>query len=818
MAAILLKPAASPAYLNALQDYLCQEYPGVVIMPARKGGKAPLMPHKNESYDVKSFRSEGINKCQHGAMLLLSRRIVVVDVDSLDLAAEFCRRFPEFTATVCTKTRNGKHFYFRDPPEWITDGSRQLGAQVPVDFKTGSLNPKKTANGVISIPPSPGKNYERILGIVEIQPMSPEFLHYILQTPTCKWHAGAAARASGSTPDDNQGQQQKMEAREPCDLQEVDELMAMLSADRAVDRTTWLHVGFCLNNLKDSLVASDELLKRWMSFSMLCPSKYDEAECRRQWQSMGQRPGGIGVGSLHYWARTDSPDRYQAWLITRHTPVIEECDLTHNAVAEVASRLLKGLFICASSESKLWYRFTGSLWAEDKSGVSVHHALASTVRQVFIQTIQKMRARMRESEDGTSTGGSKMLVLDSGIQRLTSITKKLQNDGFKTAVVKVMREYMYEPHFMDLLDSNYDLIGFENGVFCLASCTFRNSTPEDMVSLSVGYSYNSCPTDPDIQEIVDTYFAQLHPDPEQRDYVIRMFARQLLGDSGMNLVHVHAGVAGSGANGKTSFFQVLGHVLGQYVNKFGVELLTAKERPSPGKPMPEFANWKGRRIIYCTEPTCDERLNSGVLKDLSGSELISYRLLYSNDVQTFKPQFKIHLLTNDAPRLESGDQGISRRVRKIDYVSRFVPAADVDVSNHRYPMDETLLRRVEKEPAVKLAFMKTILAAFDRKFDFTMPPVVARCSRDYLSDNDNILQFVSDCFERAPAEEGEVFFVTLKDARALAAQEGIRMPLGTFKTRLAREFGTECLEQKKINGIRYSHVFLGWRVQRPDAF
>ena len=52
--------------------------------------------------------------------------------------------------------------------------------------------------------------------------------------------------------------------------------------------------------------------------------------------------------------------------------------------------------------------------------------------------------------------------------RISAVAYKLKNDGFKTAIVKVMREFMYDSEFMRKLDANPNLIGFETGVYDLA--------------------------------------------------------------------------------------------------------------------------------------------------------------------------------------------------------------------------------------------------------------------------------------------------------------------------------------------------------------
>lgn len=794
---LLASPDSSIEYLTALHTYLQQHHPGMLIMPTREGGKAPLLKHKNGMYTAEIFERKGKFKCDHGAMLILAHDIIVVDVDDVALARSYCNMFPEFNQTVTTMTRHGFHFYFKRTVDWINDGSRQMGDDVPVDFKTGSKDLAKTASGVISIPPSPGKRYVRPLGLTPILPMPDAFVEFIrplwkpeTRNPTAVKPKSAKKKSVVST----------------ASMTEVDELIGMLSPDRAGNYTDWIHIGLCLHNID----SSEQMLDRWKTFSARNKDKYDAIVCEQQWKRMSPHPSGYNVGSLHYWARTDSPDAYRAYNITRLSEPVKACNGSHNSVAEIASKVLKGLFMCASSDSKVWYLFDGCLWREDKSGIKIHTALATKVRDVFLQVAGALKQKL--SIDDLQSESSRAQDCDRSYNRILGIASKLQNDGFKTSVVKVMREVMYDSTFVERLDSNPDLVAFDNGVYVLSEGRFRPSTPEDMVSLSVGYDYDPGATDSTLAALVAQYWERLHPDPLQRLYMICTIARQLFGDTGGELLHVHAGTGGSGANGKTRFFQLLGHILGQYVCKFGVETLTAKERPPVGKPMPEFGMWRGRRIIYCTEPNVDDKLNSGILKDLSGGELISYRMLYGNDIITYRPQFKIHIMTNDAPRLDGSDQGVARRVRKVDYISRFVLPEEVDESQHRYPRDTELLTRAETDPRVKMAFMRVFLDAYKSDYGFTMPPAIIQSSSTYLNDNDAVRQFVELCIEKDPAG-----LFTLKEARERAQAEGVRLDLGVFKARLEDKLRTECLPQKKFKGVKFVNAFLGWRL-KPKVF
>lgn len=81
--------------------------------------------------------------------------------------------------------------------------------------------------------------------------------------------------------------------------------LGCLHPSRTEGREEWIRVGMALASV------SEDLYEAWEEWSK-SSAKFDERECRRQWESFKERPGGIGLGSLVRWAKDDSPSRYEA--------------------------------------------------------------------------------------------------------------------------------------------------------------------------------------------------------------------------------------------------------------------------------------------------------------------------------------------------------------------------------------------------------------------------------------------------------------------------------------------------------------------------
>lgn len=776
------------APLIQLQHYLHNQYPGCVLMPAREGGKIPMYKHKNGQYKVNDFLTKGYKECRNGCLIILTADIIVVDIDDVSTCETFEGATDEFSKTVCCNTSKGRHYYFTSTPKSkavnMQDGARKMkhlsGDPFPIDIKTLSSS---GTGGLISIPPSPNKHWLRKLGECEILPLPDRFVDFYTE------HTQQSSPSQFKAPNN--------QPNNPI-TNEIKELVDILSPSRADNYDEWIRVGWCLHNINPNN------LPLWIDFSKRS-FKYQQGECEKLWATMANH--GLGIGSLHMWAKEDNQYAYKAIINNSVHTDIETCNGSHNAVAHIAYLILKGKYVCATANGKLWYEFNDTLWQEDKEGIHIRHELSTSVRDQFILTINKISTSL--SIDDLQSNGSNNTVnsYKQKCENLLRIAFKLQDSGFKDSVVKEMREYFYDSLFMKKLDSNTNLLAFTNGVWELKEKRFRNATPDDYQSLNVGFTYS--PTrDLTVYQQIQAYWSKLHPNNQQREYVIKTLARQLQGDVGQNLFHVHAGFQGSAGNGKSTFFDILEMCLGNYVRKFGVELLTAKQRVETGKPMPEFQYWKGIRMLYCTEPKHDDVLNTGIMKDLTGGEKILYRLLFSNDVIDFRPQFKMHIMCNDAPQVDGSDSGVKRRIRKIDYMAQFVTKEHVDENKHYYLRDDTFIGEMRSNPNVRMEFLRLLLDNYDHSFQYDMPDVVALNSRMYLEENDNVFNFV-----QAFITKDENSFFTLKDAKAtFKSSEYNNNKLQTFKNDLQKLLKTPCEEQKKINGKKQNSVFSGWKL------
>ena len=131
------------------------------------------------------------------------------------------------------------------------------------------------------------------------------------------------------------------------------------------------------------------------------------------------------------------------------------------------------------------------------------------------------------------------------------------------------------------------------------------------------------------------------------------------------------------------------------------------------------------------------------MKELTGGDPLQGRALYSES-ETFEPQFKLVVCTNNLFDINSNDDGTWRRIRKIDFVSKFID------ENEKHTDDTQYVFIKDKSLKEKLPLMAPVFASMLVKRAFLTEGVVEDCetvmnaSNKYRKGQDYIDAFISE--------------------------------------------------------------------------
>lgn len=217
--------------------------------------------------------------------------------------------------------------------------------------------------------------------------------------------------------------------------------------------------------------------------------------------------------------------------------------------------------------------------------------------------------------------------------------------------------------------------------------------------------------------------------------------------AGMALVGkvYHEGIIvanGTGRNGKSTFFNALAGVLGDYAGYIDSNILTT-DRQNRGAAL---ATLRGRRLVIAPELEEHQRLSTSTLKKLASTDKLTIERKY-HDPEDITPSHSLVLFTNFLPRVGSTDNGTWRRITLVPFTAE-IPENE-SVQNYA---DEL----VEKAGPAILTWMIQGAVDFIRNgCDLTIPDIVAEATEAYRDRENWLENFITErCIKEPNARVG----------------------------------------------------------------
>jgi len=252
-------------------------------------------------------------------------------------------------------------------------------------------------------------------------------------------------------------------------------------------------------------------------------------------------------------------------------------------------------------------------------------------------------------------------------------------------------------------------------------------------------------------------------------------------------------------------------MMGDYYCILPIALLTQK-RAASNSAQAELERTRGRRFAIMQEPSDGEKINIGLMKELSGGDRIQCRGLFKEPIE-FKPQFKMIMTCNELPEVPSDDGGTWRRIRVVDFSSKF--KEDPDPNNPKEFMMDTELG--EKFDRWADPFMSMIIEnhkTTDLR-NIKEPMEVRSATESYKKNNDVVGQFIDEKIVRDDTVERPVMLQSIHST--FRAWAGLNIPKGKkvpdrmqVRAYMEKIFGAYPVDGKGWKTFRYvtenSHI------------
>ena len=553
------------------------------------------------------------------------------------------------------------------------------------------------------------------------------------------------------------------------DIVTAHQLAMLLDKDFYDPYDKWLRVGWALHNVSKMNILS------FIKFSSQS-SKFDIAgvdDILDLWGKM--RDDGLTMASLKYWAKKCNPTGYEELYKTNVNMFLDEVINSEGAdwdLAMLSYHLYGDKMKCIDGQKNIWKVCKDGRWKHEKTPMTLRRYLSLKLSKIFITKEKNIVDDLRDSS--WSGDAERQAELTSLTNTYNKIAIKLKRSSDKNNIINESKALFYDDTLIEKLDSNPYLIGFKNGVYDFENNEFRDGRPDDYISKTTKIDYIDCRQsgyEEGIQWLND-FMKQLFPDPNLRKYMWSHAATGLIGNNKNQTFNIYTGC---GRNGKSKFVDLMRFCIGEYYGKVPTQLITQK-RTSIGGTSSEVAQLKGIRYAVMTEPRKGDTINEGIMKEITGEDEIQARHLHQ-EAFVFVPQFTLCCMTNYLFAIKSNDDGTWRRIRKIDFESKFVDKPS------SVPEDKEFKKDVDIEPKLKkyapiFASLLCELAVKNLGFVEDCHKVTA-ASNAYRGAEDYCHLFFEDMVEKAPEDANKEDYKLYKTKTAMYFKEWYGENYGT---------------------------------------
>lgn len=359
-----------------------------------------------------------------------------------------------------------------------------------------------------------------------------------------------------------------------------------------------------------------------------------------------------------------------------------------------------------------WLAYTGGRWVLDE-------------RIAYQRVIKALRARQEiivKRKPRTDEMGNE---LESEVKRRQKDLQKaiaLENYPQKSLLSNL--QHIVTQISEDELDNDPYLLGVANGVVDLRTRQLCQPNASMLITKYTPIRYNDqAPPPKRWLQFLREIFAG---DDDLIEFVRRVIGYTLTGLTKEQCFFV---LYGNGANGKSTFINVLSHILGAYAQNTPFNTFEHGKETSAGN---DLAKLNGARFVFTSEVNESSRFNAQRVKALSGGDKISCRFLYK-DLFTYRPRFKVFMAVNHKPSVRDDSEGFWRRVRLIPFTQSFTGAnADNQLEEKLFSESEAILAWCVK---ASMDYLKSGL---------TMPQSVMVATSTYRNENDILGLFLED--------------------------------------------------------------------------
>jgi putative DNA primase/helicase len=288
--------------------------------------------------------------------------------------------------------------------------------------------------------------------------------------------------------------------------------------------------------------------------------------------------------------------------------------ISEDAAALEFARLYRGKLLF-DHDAGAWFEWTGCHWKREGTGLALEWA----------------RQLARKLSDGQPPSIRKT-AFASGVERFARVDRTFA---------------VTSQHW----DGDPFLLGTPDGTVDLRTGVLRAADPADKISRLTAVAPAETPDCP--------LFVAFLQEATGDDHALIRFLQMFFGYalSGVTTEHALLFIHGGGGNGKSVLQNIMSWIMGEYAKTAPMDAFVATRNE---KHPTDIAMLKGARLVTASEIAKGRVWNENLIKSLTGGDPITARFMRQDNF-TFTPAFKLAIIGNHKPRLQSVNEAARRR-------------------------------------------------------------------------------------------------------------------------------------------------------------
>lgn len=371
-----------------------------------------------------------------------------------------------------------------------------------------------------------------------------------------------------------------------------------------------------------------------------------------------------------------------------------------------------------------WYLWRDNFWNEDKTGEVF--GLLDRVAAEYLSAAAEARANGNKDLSESFTKRAQLLLSNKRMKSVLDIASRLPGIALTG----------------DEWECNPMLLPVANGVIDLTTGAIRDGKPADYIRTFcpvpwLGLTTSSPLWEKSLSEI-------FNDDKDLVSFVSRLFGYSITGETKEQKLPIFWG---GGSNGKSIIMDTIMSVLGNDICfKTQADSLMEVRQGEGNNAKPFIAALRNKRIVFASETKEKQKLNTGMIKELTGDGQITARKLHENPI-TFKQTHKIILMTNHLPNIpDSSDYAIWRRILRVPFSVSF---KEFPILPDERPLDINLLNKLKAEYPGILAWLVRGCLEWQKQ-GLNPPAIVTDSTENYRQSEDTTNEFITDCIRVIP--------------------------------------------------------------------